>query len=146
MSLHSDIVTSGLLAAELVTAGAVTLAAQVYTGRRPQKITRTDGEVWVEKLPIEEIGTGLQGRALHPYLLHVFAGPFNSGPAGAGDAQLATVEATLETISSAFSGKSLFTANPEVISHSAAVESIDSDPEEDRVVEGTIRVEFVVTR
>ncbi len=99
IGLHAAIVTAGIWAADLVTAGVVTAAGAVYDGRRPQGVTRTDREVWIETVNGEPFGRGFQGFQSYPYLLHVrIAGPGNVGPDRTGSAKLGTLIEHLDTI------------------------------------------------
>lgn len=144
MSTHTSL--EAALKTDLVSAGVVTAEAQVYSGRRPQKVTRSDGEVWVERLPTEQIGRGLHRVTRHPYLIHVIGRPSNAGPAGTGEAQLETVEAKAETLVDRYDG-TLPSEISDALSGTlvgvlAREESADEDPDDAKRHSFSIRVEI----
>jgi len=147
MSFHSVLTGAAVWPADLATAGIVSAASRVYTGRRRQTVTHTDGEVWLEQIPTEQAGMGLQGLSRHVYLVHVYQGPFNAGPGKTGEAQLDAVEAKLETIAERYHGTATFVGTlTGITAIEANVETVDVDPELDNVIEGTVLVTFLVSR
>lgn len=145
MSFHSSLIASAVWPADLVTAGVVTVATQVHTGRRPQAITDRRGEVWLERLedPPSE-GGGFQHVRRHAYLVHVLYPLGNQGGDKAGKALLDVVEARMQTIKERYDAAipfvSTFTGMLPVV---ADEESADTDPEAE-VIDGTVRVTFSV--
>lgn len=143
MSLHSVITAAAVWPADLVTAGVVDAAADVYTGRRPQKVARLK-EAWLEQLPSEGVGTGLQQVTRHPYLVHLFRRG-NQGGAQTGDRSLGELEADLHTLRERYQGACPFKASVSGMVHAEAqVEEVDDDPESRGVMVGTLRVTFTV--
>ncbi len=143
MSFHSTLTGATVWPADLVTAGVVTAAPAVYTGRTRQVVTRTDSEVWLERLPAESAGTGLQRLERVSYLVHVIEGLALRGGAQAGKEQLDALEAKLETIRRRYDGARPFTGDlPEIVHARAEEADLDVDPEGN--IEGTVRVTFLV--
>lgn len=125
--------------------GFIAVAAQVYTGRRRRDPPRTDGEVWIERLSSEEVGTGLHRLIRHNYRLHVIGAVSNGGPDTSGDAQLDQVELTCREIVQQYNGtRRLYSALPEIKAISAAEDTIDVDPEDDTRMVGTVLMSFLV--
>lgn len=145
MSFHSSLIAASVWPADLVSAGVVTAAAQVYTGRRPQDKPDRRGEVWLERLadpPAE--GFGFQHVDRHAYLVHVRYPLGNQGGDQTGKAQLDVIEARMQTIrdryDTAVPFSSTFTG---MLPCEATEEGVDTDPEAD-VIDGTVRVTFSV--
>jgi hypothetical protein len=147
IGFHALLVTSGAWAADLVTAGVAPAAAAVYDARQAQGTTRADREVWLEALNGEALGRGFQGFQSYPYLVHVrVASPGNVGPARSDAAKLRTLIGHLDTIRERYHGQRPFLSTvPEIAMASAVIETIDEDPEEARVLSGSIRVTFYAT-
>ena len=147
IGLHAAIVTSDVWAADLVTAGVAPVAAAVYDGRRPQGTTRTDREVWIEAQPGEPFGRGMQDLDSYPYLVHVrVATPGNAGANRTGAEKSRAVIGFLDTIRDRYHAKRPFLSTlPEIKFASAVIETIDTDPLDTRVIDGTIRVTFYAT-
>lgn len=117
---------------------------QYYAGRRRRTVTRTDGEVWIEPLPNEDVGTGLQRLTRRPYMVHVLSPTTNRGGAGAGAAQIAEVEVEQRAIVAALNGtRSMHSADARIVGIAAEDVSLDADPEDPKRVEGTVRVTFL---
>jgi hypothetical protein len=139
VSFHADVISPWT--SDLETAGVAATGA-IYTGRRRQHPARVDPEIWIERLPIEQEGTGLQAVTRHPYLVHLYVRN-TAGPAQAGDAQLALLEERLEIIIRRYHGTCPFVATVTDMVHCTAVgESVDVDPENKDIIEGTVRVTF----
>lgn len=145
MSFHSSLIAADVWPADLVTAGVVTAAAQVYSGRRPRDKTDRRGEVWLERLsdpPTE--GGGFQHIRRHAYLVHVRY-PLNAGPDKSGKAQLDYVESRMQTIKERYDGAVSFSSTfAGMLPADAAEESADVDPGAEDVIDGTVRVIFSV--
>lgn len=129
MSFHSSLTAALVWPADLVTAGIVATAAQVYTGRRPRQPTDSRGEVWLERLadpPTE--GGGFQHVRRHAYRVHVReVGLAGSDKAGA--AQLTAAEAKAQTIKERYDAAVPFTSTFSGMLPAEAVEdSVDVDP------------------
>lgn len=133
MSFHESL-TNAQLPGDLIGVGGASFligsTAQVYTGRRPRTPHRVDGEIWIERMPAEEIGTGLQRLTAYPYRLHCYSATDNKGPDKSGDQQLDEVEQMAAGIVAQYHGtRRLYSALPEIALWHAAEESIDYDPE-----------------
>lgn len=150
MSFFSTITASGALPTDLVNVNSggaldVTTTAQVYAGRRRRDPQRTDGEVWVERLPAEEIGTGLQRYTAHPVLLHCYSSTSNTGDDRAGAVQLAEVEALAAAIVARYHGtRRLYGTDSDIVAIDAREEEVDADPEETKRAEAVVRLTFYV--
>lgn len=144
MTVHTDLVSA--FGTDLAAAGVVTEAAAVYSGRRPQRVRRTDLEVWVELVERAEEGTGLQRVTRHGYLLHLRGAPTNAGSGGTGDAQQRVVEAAAETIVARYHGalpSALGGALSGTLSAcSAQIEDVDEEPDDDERASLAVRVDL----
>lgn len=149
MSIHAALVGASVWPADLVTAAVVTSSAQVYAGRRPQHVARNDREVWLEAIasPSQE-GSGFQAVDVYPYLVHVrLRAPGNGGANQAGAGHVASVKALMETIARRYHGEIPFAVTfTGMLPCEAVEESVDVDPEDAALVEGTVRVTFRVRR
>lgn len=144
MSFHSTITDAAVWPADLVTAGVVSSADAVYTGRRAQQVPR-DAEVWLEYQGAAPAGGGLHAVTQHTYAVHVFRRG-NDGPGARGERNLTDVEADLATIRDRYQGACPFKATATGMIHATAeVDDVDVDPEERRFQEGTVRVVFTVS-
>lgn len=148
MSFHSDLVAAAGWPADLVTAGVVAAAADVYAGRHARQVVRQSGEVWLERLPVEERGTGLQALRLHPYRVH-YRALLNLGADRAGAKQVEDGEAKLRTIVARYRGTRPFaglhaTTMADLVAADAVEETVDTDPEDERVLDAAARVTFAV--
>lgn len=143
MSFFSDLDSN--LAADLVTASVVDDAGDVSFGRSPPGVRKTDAWVWVERQPVEQVGVGAQALESHPYRIHIYAGLTSRGSAADGAAQLAEVEALMETVAQRYSGSrtAFYATVPEIIACTASEETVDVDPESEQI-EGIVRVTFLV--
>lgn len=143
MSFHADL-TAAVWPADLVVAGIVIAAGRVYTGRKKQKVTHTDREVWLEDLEDESDGAGFQGLSRYAYMVHVIIGDKVGGSAGTFDAQKTALKAYLETIRKRYHGTLPFAGSVgTIVAQEAQIGSVDVDPESSQL-EGTVRVVFYV--
>ena len=143
MSFHSVLIGATVWPADLVTAGVVAAAGQVYSGRRAQKVPEPT-EVWLERLPTEQAGAGMQALTLHPYLVHVRTTKTPGGK-NTGKPALDVVEAHMKTITERYSGARPFvSALPNLVWAKAQEESVDTDTTQERVLDGSVRVTFAV--
>jgi|GEM_PF-1478977 len=145
MSFHSSLIAVGVWPADLVTAGVVTVAAQVYAGRRPRDKIDRRGEVWLERLedPPSE-GGGFQRSRRHAYRVHVRY-PLNGGPDQSGKVQLDVVEAHMQTIRDRYDAAVPFSSTfSGMLPVDATEENTDVDPEAEDVIDGVVRVVFTV--
>lgn len=143
MSFHSTLTAASAWPADLVTAGVVSTAAQVYTGRRPRDKTDARGEVWLERLTVQVSGDAQHIRS-HAYRAHVRC-RINGGPDKAGGAQVTAVEAYMRTIADRYHGLNpSLTGVSNVVSVSAVEEGVDTDPGDELVQDGTVLVTFYV--
>lgn len=144
MSFHSTVTAALVWPADLVTAGVAPAAAAVYTGRRRQNVTRQDREVWLERLPEQRGGGGFQHVTRYPYLVHVRM-KSNAGGDKTGNAQLAAVEAHMQTIAARYHATVPFASSVSaMLPCEATEEAVDVDPEDEAVLDGTVRVTFSV--
>jgi hypothetical protein len=132
-----------LLAQDLVAAGVVATAEQVYTGRRPQKVTRSL-EVWLERLPVVWAGTGTEDLFRHGYRLHLRA-LSNAGGDKTGKSQVEALEALLRTLVRRYQGARPFAGSlRDLVAVDAQEDVVDRDPEDEQVQDATLRLEFLV--
>lgn len=146
IAFHAKLVTAGVWAADLVTAGIVSAAAAVHEGRLPREPKRTDTEVWLEIVAADPVGTGFQGLTPYPYLVHVRVGnPGNRGPDKTGALQLQTLNAHLDTLVERYQGTRFFFATvPEIYAVTAAKDVVD-ETLDGKGISGTVRVTFYTT-
>ena len=139
MSFHSSLVAA--LPADLVTAGVATSSAQVYFGRRPQHVTRQDGEVWVERLEVVESGTGAQILRGHTYRAHVRLRS-NAGGDKTGKAQQDTAEALARTLAETYRGTRRLYGSSGLSSLIGwdANEEQETDPGDEEVIDMPVRL------
>lgn len=143
MSFHSLVTASAVWPADLVTAGVVAAVADVYTGRRRQQVTRP-AEVWLEQVPGESLGQGMQGLAQYAYRVHYFRRG-NDGPGRRGKRNLDDVEDAVEVIRQRYHGACPFISTVSGMVHAeATAEEVDNDPEDSKAQEGVVRVVFTV--
>lgn len=147
MSLFSLLTASGVIPADLVTAGVVAAAAQVYTGDQPRSPCDQRGEVLLERLDEGQVeGTGLQHVRSCRIRFRVRY-PLNRGPDQAGATRLATVEAKLATIVGLYEARVRFQSTTGLSGSlpSSAVEGqVAADPETPNVLDGSVDVTFRV--
>lgn len=145
--IHDALIGASVWPADLVTAGIVSAATQVYDGRRQQGATQSVIEVWLEQEPvIDESPTGFQEVEVHPYLVHVLVSdPMNHGGDKTGKVKLRTLQSHLRTIKSRYRAARPFSGDiPAIVTCFADDEDIDVDTENKKTIEGTVRVSFVV--
>ena len=148
MSFHSTITADELLPADVRAALALTDQDAVYAGRYPRQV-RAGVEVWIERLPAEEL-VGFARLDLRRYRLHVRHGLTSMGPDQSGAAALGVVEAHLETLAERYDGN-LRTADtvfltrlPDLVAIRAVEEEVDEAPEDGAVLDGVVALEFLV--
>ena len=145
MSFHSAMLAAAVWPADLVTAGVAPTAAAVYPGRRPQKVTRVDREIWIERVEGEPIGTGFHGAHLHSELVHVIEAGNPDGDT-TGKTKLSAAEADLRVIVKRYDGAEIpaafSAAVPGLFAMQAQEEVVDLDPGEKKVLIGSVRVDF----
>lgn len=142
MSLWSSLIATGAWPSDLLTLGVVDDASKVYPGREPAAHCNRDGEVWLERLPATNLGSGLQRIEVLPVNVH-FRYPSNPGRKRTGDPLLAVVEAKLEVIRNAYDGTHRMvgvTGLSNVIHSEAGELEVDDDPDEKGVLDGVVRV------
>src|SRR5690606_4067889 len=130
---------------DLVAAGVVTSADQVYTGRRRKATPNADCEVWLEFMPSESASTGFEALTRYPVIAHVFVTPFNAGPDRTGRAQFDRLEAKLHAIAERYHGARPHALSLDLMSVEAVVDEVDADPEETARMEGTVRLVYETT-
>lgn len=144
MSFHSRLMP--VLRQDLVDAGVVAELAAAYPGRRAQDKTRTDVEVFLQRLNAERVGTGFQAVELRPYALRVRKRVGTRGASQTGVDELDELETLLEQVCDRYHGSRPFVVDlPEIVSVSAQEEEVDTDPEESGVLEGRVRLVFEIT-
>lgn len=140
-TVHAGLVAA--LPADLVAAGAVSATGQVYFGRRAQNPARQDLEVFVERLDVNEQGSGAQLVHVHRYRFHVRGGPFNRGGDQTGEAQVAAVEVVQRTIVERYHGQRRLTGQAgltDVAVWSAVADQPDVDPEDAKGLDSAVLV------
>lgn len=141
MSRHSVLTATAALPTEINTAlTIVTTTDQVYTGRRARHPARTDGEVWLERLPEEHHGRGMETLTAVPYLVHIYSAVSNAGSDKAGDAQLLEVEGAAQELVAYFHASRQLSSAVSLVTWSAVEDSIDVDPQDPRRAEATVRL------
>ena len=133
---------ASLLTADLVTAGVASLAAEVYTGRRPQRITKP-AEVWLERGESLRVGSSAQRQTAHTVYVHLIERKRNAGPHGTGSVELLSLEDKAETITERYRGEppAAF-ATAGIYCLTATEDDIDADSEELGQQALTVRVEI----
>ena len=136
MSFHDDLVLQ--LRADVARALGLPAAA-VYSGRQPQKVTRAGLEVWLRPLETEPHGRGGGDQVkVHPYEVHVRLKTRREQSQTGGD-QLDQVRAALELLRERYDGTRPFvTALPDLVAVQVEEGSVDDDPEEDDLMDGTL--------
>lgn len=143
MTTHATLIDAAVWPADLVSAGVVASAAQVYSGARWASPATSNGEVWLERLGVEEQGRGLQGVRHLAYLVH-YRQAVAEGTAREGKPAVDAVEAKLRAIVARYHGKRPFvSAVPSIKAASAIEDRVLVDPEDKRFAEGTVRVTFL---
>lgn len=136
MSFRADFVLQ--LRADVAQALALPAKA-VYRGRRAQKITRTGIEVWIRPLELEPHGRGGGDQVkVHPFEVHVRLKTRQNQSQTGGD-QLDPVGDALELLRERYDGARPFVgALPDLLALQVEDGSVDEDPEEDDVLDGSI--------
>lgn len=114
-------------------------AAAIYSGREPQKVTRVGFEVWVKPMPVEP-----QGQVkVHAFEVHVrLRSRREENQTGA--SQLDAVQLTLDDLCDRFDGtRPYVTAVPALVAVQAEVGSLDADPDEPDLIDGTLTLRVV---
>lgn len=147
VDLHALLVTSGVWAADLVTAGVVTAAGAVYPGRAPQSAPRADVEVWISPYLADDVGTGSQGRRPHVFELHVRQRSVaNMGGNQSGSLQLSTLFTTLQTIRDRYHAtRKFYDTAPEIMAVSAEITEVDEEPDDGGSMSGLVTVTLYAT-
>lgn len=141
MSRHTALTATAALPTEINAAlTLVTSTDQVYTGRRARSPARTDGEVWIERLPEEPRGRGMETLSAVPFMVHIYSAVGNAGPDKTGDAQLLEVEGAAQELVTYFHASRRLSATVSLVTWSAVEESIDVDPQDARRAEATVRL------
>jgi len=136
VSFHDDLVLQ--LRADVARALSLPAAA-VYVGRQPQKVTRTGLEVWLRPLETEPHGRGGGDQVkVHPYEVHVRLKARREQSQTGAD-QLDRVRAALEVLRERYDGARPFAAAvPDLIAVHAEEGSVDEDPDDDDLLDGTL--------
>ena len=114
-------------------------AAAVYTGRAPQKVTRSGLEVWLRPRETEHHGRG-GGHQLkvHPYELHLRLRTRREGDQ-TGATQLEEVAGHLAHLRERYDGTRPFAgALPALVGLQVEQTSVDADPEQEDLLDGTL--------
>ncbi len=136
MSLHEDF----LLQLRADIARALSLpAAAVYSGRQAQKMTRTGLEVWIRPLETEPHGRGGGDQVkVHPYQIHLRL-KTRRDQSQTGGEQLDQIRGALELLTGRYDGTRPFAAAlPDLIAIQVEEGSIDEDPSDDDLLDGTL--------
>lgn len=144
MSVHSSLVSAW--PADLVTVAVATTSSQVYFGRREQHVTRSDREIWIERLEVDERGSGAQLVRGHRYRVHVRLRS-NAGGDVTGKAQQDTVEALARTLAESYRGTRRLRAASGLsglIAWDAVEESADLDPDDAATIDAPVLLTCLV--
>ena len=141
MSFHDDLVLQ--LRADVASALRLPAAA-VYGGRQPQKVTRTGLEVWIRPQETEPHGRGGGDQVkVHPYEVHVRL-KARREQSQTGVDQLDEVRAALELLRARYDGARPFAAAlPDLLAVQVEEGSVDEDPDEDDLLDGTLILRFL---
>jgi len=114
-------------------------ARAVYQGREPQKVTRAGFEVWIRPLEAEPHGRGGGDQVkIHPFEVHVRL-KARRNQSQAGEDQLDPVGDALALLRERYDGARPFVgALPDLVALQAEDGSVDDDPEEDDVLDGSL--------
>ena len=136
MSFRADFVLQ--LRADLAQALGLPARA-VYQGREPQKITRTGVEVWIRPLETEPHGRGGGDQVkVHPFEVHVRL-KARRDQSQTGGNQLDPVSDALALLRARYDGARPFVgALPDLLAIQTEDGSVDDDPEEDHVLDGSL--------
>lgn len=147
MSLHTDLFAAParVWPTDIATALGLGSPLQVYVGRRRQRVSRLDCDVWIEPVDGVEDGAGAQDVAWHVYDVHLRT-TSNAGAEGTGVAQVDTIRAHMRTLVDRYHGRKPagFNTVVDLVSLEATERSVDADPEDARVLDGVVRVRFLV--
>ena len=147
MSLHGDLFDAPDLVwpSDLEDALGLASALQVYVGRRRQRVSRLDMDVWIEPVEAFEEGHGPQDVARHVYDVHLRT-TSNGGSTGAGTDQVTAIREKMRTLVDRYHGRKpdAFADVVDLVTVEATERAIDSDPEDARLIDGVVRVQFLV--
>lgn len=139
MSFHADLLVQ--LEADAATALAFG-AAQVYSGRRAQKVQNVAGEVWIEPVEVRSAvrGGGSQDQG-HEYRVHVRVRGKQEGNL-TGAIQQAAVKAHLETLRRRWDGARTLNAGvlAELIALQVEEDRPDALPDDLEALDGSLRL------
>lgn len=109
-------------------------AAAIYTGREPQKVTRTGFEVWVKTLPMEPHAHF----KIHMFEVHVRLRTRREENQTGADQQDALAP-KLDDLRERFDGKRPFVgALPSLVATQVDPGSLDDDPDDPDLLDGTL--------
>lgn len=141
MTFHDDLLAA--LKTDLVAAGVVTTATQVYAGPHRRKVQRTDIEVWLMEVGFQERGGGMQSIREWSHELHVL---LNVGPSATGANAAATsgMASKLQGIADRYGGTGQLMSISGVIGSEAKVVPVEVEIDEDHVIEGVVSIKNLV--
>lgn len=136
MSFHDDLLLQ--LRADVASTLGLSAAA-VYGGRQPQKVTRVGLEVWIRPQETEPHGRGGGDQVkVHPYEVHVRI-KSRREQSQTGVDQLDRVREALALLRQRYDGTRPFAAAlPDLIAVHAEEGSVDEDPGDDDLLDGTL--------
>lgn len=148
MSVHGTLTSQELLPADIRHALTLNSPGAVYSGRSPRQI-RQGTEVWLERLPVSPV-SGFARLDRHSYRVHVRHGLATMGADHTGESALDLVEAHMATLVERYDGKlrtteTSFLGRLEgLVAIQAEEEEVDEDPDEGAMLDGVVRVDFLV--
>ena len=133
---------AALITTDLVTAGVAASTADVYTGRRPNRITKS-AEVWLERGEATPVGSSAQRQTAHTVYVHLIQRKSNAGPHGTGSVELLSLESKAETLTERYrNAPPAAFATAGIYCLTATEDDIDADSEELGQQALTVRVEI----
>jgi hypothetical protein len=137
-----------MLPADIRHALALTSPAAVYAGRSPRQV-RQGTEVWLERMPVET-ASPFARLDRHSYRVHVRHGLPTMGTDHTGESALAEVEGHMATLVERYDGQLRTTTTSflgrlsGLIAIHAEEEEVDEEPDEGAMLDGVVRVSFLV--
>lgn len=127
------------LATDLETALSLPTAA-IYRGRRPQRVARSEKEVWLEPLDVGNENNGLGGVREHRVRVHVRLAEGADEGNRTGAAKQTSVRTDLETVEARYNGvRRFYSALTDLVCLSAEIDRPDDNPDEAKM-DGSVLV------
>jgi hypothetical protein len=144
VSFHSTLIATAAWPTDLVSAGVIGATAAAYAGTTRQHVSRAGVEALMKRLDVTEHGRGFQGLHVHPYALELRL-LHNTGGKQNNDESLTTLEAHVRTLVERYHGKRPMVATlTDLVTVEAFEGPIEVDPENEKVLTGTVRINWLV--